>query len=107
VLRFSVREAAAVITAGLLGPGSAAFAQPAFHVELGPVVRVDRVEVGSVGLTSTNREPNTSNSVKVVGILTSARIGRHFGVDAEFTEAWGRLEESWSDAYYDNHAHAI
>jgi hypothetical protein len=82
---------AAAIAAGLFGlqADSAAFAQSALHVELGPVVRVDRVDFGPFDAPIGS---NASGDVKVAGVLATVRIGRHFGVDAEFTQAWGRIE---------------
>jgi hypothetical protein len=69
-----------------LQANSAAFAQRAFGVQLGPVVRVDHVNFGK------DVEAGASGEVKIAGVQATVRIGRHFGVDAEFTQAWGQIE---------------
>jgi hypothetical protein len=95
--RFALRvvaTAVAVVSFGLQAD-SAAFAQSALHVELGPVVRVDHVNYGPFAPVA----PDASGDVKVVGALATVMIGRHFGVDAEFTQAWGLIEGETDAAY--------
>jgi hypothetical protein len=68
---------------------SSAFAQSAFHVELGPVGRVDRVEFGPFDVAVDSK---ISAFVNVAGVRAALKFGRHFGIDAELTQAWGRIE---------------
>lgn len=64
---------------------TAASAQPAPRFAFGPVVRLDHVFV----------EGGASGGTAVAGVVTSFRISRTFGVEAELTSASNRIDRSY------------
>jgi hypothetical protein len=69
----------------VLGFVDAAMGQPASRIEIGPVLRLDRVamEAGAGGTTT------------VAGAVASFRTSKIFGLEAEVTQASGRIERSY------------
>src|SRR6266536_5073613 len=67
---------------------TAALGQPTPQFEIGPVVRLDSVFV----------EGGARGGTIVAGVVTSFRISKTYGVEAELTQAWNRIErryEGW------------
>jgi hypothetical protein len=64
---------------------TAALGQPVPQFEIGPVVRLDGVFV----------EGRASGGTAVAGVVTTFRISKTYGVEAELTQAWNRIERSY------------
>jgi hypothetical protein len=65
--------------------GNSASAQTAARFEVGPVLRLDKVFI----------EGDTSGTTTVAGALTTVRLSRTYAVEAEITQASGRIERSY------------
>jgi hypothetical protein len=69
---------------------TAALGQPVPKFEIGPVVRLDGVFV----------EGGASGGTTVVGVVTSFKISKTYGVEAELTQAWNRIERSYEGWFF-------
>ena len=67
------------------GVAPAAVAQPASRFELGPVLRFDKVFI----------QGDASGGTVVAGVVTSFRISKSYGLEAELTQASNRIERSY------------
>ena len=75
-----------VLTALLvLGFVDVAMAQPASRIEIGPVLRFDRVAI----------EGGAGGSTTVAGAVATFRTSKILGLEAEVTQASGRIERSY------------
>ena len=79
----------------LLAPGfvTAVSAQPASRFEIGPVVRLDNVFI----------EGDASGGTTAAGVVTTFRISKAYGVEAELTRASNRIERSY-DGWFISYA---
>ena len=76
----------------LLGFVTAAPGQPAPRVEIGPVMRLDRVSV----------EGGAHGRIPIAGLGAGVRLSKTYGVEAELTQAWNGIErryEGWFISY--------
>ena len=72
-------------TSLVLGVVAPALCQPASRFELGPVFRVDTVFI----------EGGASGGTPATGVATTFKISKAYGVEAELTRAWHRIERSY------------
>jgi hypothetical protein len=69
----------------LLAVVTSASAQTGARFELGPVLRLDKVFI----------EGNASGSTMAAGAVATVKLSRIYGVEAEFTQASGRIARSY------------
>jgi hypothetical protein len=75
-----------LLTAPLvLGVVTTALCQPTSRIELAPLIRLDTVFI----------EGDAKGGTPVAGVATTFNLSKTYGVDAELTRAWGRIERSY------------
>jgi hypothetical protein len=75
-----------LLTASLvLGFVTTALCQPTYRFEIGPVVRVDRVFI----------EGDATGATPIAGVVTRFNVSKAYGLEAELTQAWNRIERSY------------
>ena len=74
-----------LIVSFVLGAAGVCLGQPASRLEVGPVVRLDKVRI----------DGGASGGTRVSGMFARAMISKSYGVEVEVTQASNRIERSY------------
>src|SRR6188768_2715211 len=78
-----------LIVSFVLGAAGVCLGQPASRLEVGPVVRLDRVHI----------DDGASGSTRVAGMFARAMVSKSYGLEVEVTQASNRIERSYEGRF--------